>query len=118
MDRKLLYRINSLLKQIGFIESDLDDILSEGLKPNTRLTRATAFSIAQIGEQMTKLETLLKDEYPTIPWQSARGMRNFIVHDYDSVDVEQLTLTVKQDLPELKRAFLQIKEDIKTKKEA
>lgn len=69
------------------------------------------FSIVQIGEQMSKLENILKDKYPEIPWEYAKGMRNFIVHDYDNVDSKLVYNTIKNDLPKLLKSFLKIKKD-------
>ncbi|MCL1915928.1 MAG: DUF86 domain-containing protein [Desulfovibrionaceae bacterium] len=40
-------------------------------------------------------------EYPKIPLRQARGMRNFLVHDYDGVDWEWVWDTAKAELPKL-----------------
>ncbi len=109
MDKKIILRIDSLLKHINLIEEDVLGKTKDDFLENSLLTRATAFSVAQIGEQMVKMEESLKDEYPNLPWQSARGMRNFIIHDYDSVDVDQLYFTIVNDLPTLKISFSQIR---------
>lgn len=42
------------------------------------------------------------DKYNTIPWNSIRGMRNRIVHDYENVDLSVLWGTIKESLPNLK----------------
>lgn len=39
------------------------------------------------------------DKYNTIPWNSIRGMRNRIVHDYENVDLSVLWGTIKESLP-------------------
>ena len=41
-------------------------------------------------------------KYYNIPWNSIKGMRNRIVHDYDNVDLSVLWGTIKESLPELK----------------
>ncbi len=41
------------------------------------------------------------DMHPEIPLRQARGMRNFLVHDYDGVDWEWVWDTVKGELPRL-----------------
>ena len=40
-------------------------------------------------------------------------MRNFIVHDYVNIEIEDVYKTAKNDLPILKTAFEQIRENLK-----
>ena len=112
MDKKLPLRINSLLEHINKVLNSTKDVTIDDFKNSDLLLRTTAFSIMQIGEQMNKLEKLLKDKYPNLPWDSARATRNVIVHDYDSIDIDMLFSTVKIDLPILKEAFEEVKKDL------
>ena len=113
MDDKVLLRIDSLLKHIDLVLNDTNGVDVSKLEEGNILFRATCFSISQIGEQMVQLEKKIGDKYPHVPWIYARNMRNFIVHDYDSVDPEQVASTINIDLPTLKESFLQIKKDYK-----
>lgn len=40
-------------------------------------------------------------EYPNIPWYKISGLRNRIVHDYGTVQLDIIYNTVKEDLPNL-----------------
>ena len=112
MDKNLLIqRINSLIEQIELIKNDTKGKIVEDFSKSSLLTRGTAFSLVQIGEQVIKLEKILKNKYPRINWVQIRGMRNFVVHDYGSVDIEQLYSTIHQDLDDLKSAMLAILND-------
>ena len=113
MEDRILLRIDSILRHIEKVLSQTKGLRIQELEEQDLLLRATCFSIAQIGEQMVKLEDQLGTKYPGLPWRSARGMRNFIVHDYDHIDVAQVHSTVNQDLPALKTAFLIIKSVLK-----
>lgn len=42
------------------------------------------------------------EKYPIIPWNSIRGMRNRIVHDYENIDLSVLWGTINKSMPELK----------------
>ena len=112
MDDKVLMRIDSLLRHINLVLKDTNGIDVSSLNERDILFRATCFSISQIGEQMVQLEKKIGDKYPNVPWVYARSMRNFIVHDYDSVDPEAVASTINNDLLALKESFLQIKKDI------
>lgn len=112
MDEKILLRINSLLGHIDDVLRDTSSLSLADFKKSDLLLRATCFSITQIGEQRTKLETYLGSRYPHLPWKAARNMRNIIVHDYGRADADQIFQTIKNDLPVLKTSFLSIKDDL------
>lgn len=101
-----------LIKHINLIQSDLKDKTIDDFKKSDLLVRATCFSLVQIGEQMIKLEDKYRQNYPDVPWSSARKMRNIIVHVYNKIDAEQVWSTAKQDLDELKNKFEIIKTEI------
>lgn len=112
MDRKVLLRIDSLLKHINRVLDDTDGLTLEELEKSDLLVRATCFSIVQIGEMMNQLEKTLGDKYDQLPWIDARNMRNFLVHDYGNTDVEQLYATIHNDLPLLNASFCVVKNDV------
>lgn len=45
------------------------------------------------------------EAHKTIPLRQARGMRNFLVHDYDGVDWETVWVAVQNELPLLIEAI-------------
>lgn len=117
MDKELLiYRIDSLLEHIDLVLSDVKGLATKEIENNSLLLRATCFSIAQIGEMMNQLEKELSLKYNNLPWAEARRMRNIIVHDYGGTDIEQVCSTIHGDLPNLKEAFLSIKDDLNKNK--
>ena len=113
MDNELLvHRIIKLLEMINEVMDDLSDKTLESFQKSNLYMRAVSFSMMQIGETMNKLESILRADYPDVPWKHARDLRNLIVHDYGKVDAETVFFIVKNDLPELKEAFIVIKEDL------
>ena len=56
--------------------------------------------LANITESASNLEGISKAEYPDIPWQKIRGMRNILVHDYlGDLSYEEVWKTLHNDLP-------------------
>jgi uncharacterized protein with HEPN domain len=45
---------------------------------------------------------------PGQPWRDIRGIGNWLLHQYDRVDVETLWHTIQDDLPNLKSAVLRV----------
>lgn len=61
-----------------------------------------------IGEATKKLSVVIKNQATEIPWKSIAGMRDKLIHDYFSVDLEAVWKTIQEDLPLLKRAVSQL----------
>lgn len=92
-------------KIIGYIE-DVEKY-TEGLEAkdfldDKKTITACAFTVSQIGELAKEIDTETTKKYSDIPWNSIKGMRNRIVHDYENVDLSVLWGTIKESLPELK----------------
>ena len=54
-----------------------------------------------IGEAAAKITPETKSQYPLIPWNALTGMRNRLIHGYDSIDLNILWDTIEVDLPPL-----------------
>ena len=54
-----------------------------------------------VGEAAARVTQKTQSQYPHIPWPQITGMRNRLIHGYDSVDYDILWQTIQSDLPEL-----------------
>jgi uncharacterized protein with HEPN domain len=54
-----------------------------------------------IGEAAGRVSQAGQAQSPNIPWREVIGMRNRLIHGYDSVDLNVLWDTVELDLPPL-----------------
>ena len=61
-----------------------------------------------IGEAATKISPEAQNKYTLIPWREVIGMRNRLVHGYDSIDLNVLWDTIEDDLPPLIEALEKI----------
>jgi uncharacterized protein with HEPN domain len=55
-----------------------------------------------IGEESKKIESALKDQYSTIPWQSIGNLRNRIAHDYRGTEPAVIFDVIRNYLSPLK----------------
>ena len=114
MDKELVcLGIDTIIKHIDSTTSDLKNISFKDFNGTSLLARATAFSIEQICEHLTKLKKQFESNYPDIPWGKAYDMRIIIAHMYLEVDTKIVYNTVKKDLLPLKEQLLKLKEDLK-----
>lgn len=98
-------------KMISYIEDVQTFIVGLNAKEfldDKKTITACAFTVSQIGELVKEIsdDTIKKYEY--IPWNSIKGMRNRIVHDYENVDLSVLWATINQSLPDLKDKLKEI----------
>lgn len=66
---------------------------------------ATIRQLVVVGEAVKRLSTATRDRMPAVPWKDiAGGMRDFLIHDYFSVDLDTVWGTCQVDVPALRRA--------------
>lgn len=61
-----------------------------------------------IGEAVSNIDEEIKQKYPQINWRGAKSMRNFIVHEYFSVDLNFVWETILETLPNFKKDISKI----------
>jgi uncharacterized protein with HEPN domain len=62
---------------------------------NLALTRL----IEIVGEAANRVPDTIQANFPELPWLQMIGVRNRLIHGYDSVDFDILWTIVNQDLP-------------------
>jgi uncharacterized protein with HEPN domain len=55
-----------------------------------------------IDEASRKVSEALQVRHPEVPWRQMVAMRNILVHDYFTVDLEEVWAAVESDLAELR----------------
>jgi uncharacterized protein with HEPN domain len=58
--------------------------------------------LERIGEAAARLGREFHEAHPQVPWREMVAMRNLLVHEYFSVDLEEVWETAVRDLPLLK----------------
>jgi uncharacterized protein with HEPN domain len=55
-----------------------------------------------IGEATKHVSSVMRREYPNVPWKDMAGMRDKLIHGYFGVQLEVIWKTVKERLPALR----------------
>ncbi len=95
---------------LSFVEGmTKDDFLKD-----YRTQAAVAMCLTVIGEAAARIaqsSPSFMSEHPTWPWNEMRGMRNRIVHAYDTLDAPTMWRTATESLPRLRELLDALERD-------
>jgi uncharacterized protein with HEPN domain len=94
-------RIRDILGAIAEIQKFTLGMNYESFCEDDRSIRAVEMDFIIIGESANQIPAEVEENYPEIPWNLMRAIRNRIVHVYFQVDEELLWDTVQNELPPL-----------------
>ena len=95
------YYLDKIRTDIVFIANHMKEVDLLELKENEILLDSMLFRMIQISENSKRLSETFKESKKQLPWNEWVGLRNRIVHDYGSVDLDIVFETLKYDIPEL-----------------
>ena len=73
------------------VDLDLDRVFELAL---TRLMEV-------LGEAARRVPEDFRAQYPYVPWQDTTDLRNVLIHEYDTVDFDELWRIIQEYLPPL-----------------
>lgn len=94
---RLRHMLDYSRKAVAMIEGRAREDLNRDEMLCLALTRA----LEVIGEAATRVSQAGQQQHGQIPWPEIVGLRNRLVHGYDSMDLDVLWDIVQQDLPPL-----------------
>ena len=98
-DKGILLQI---IKRCNRIIEKVSNISETELSLNDDIKEVVCFNLFQIGELANGLSVEFIKEYNKIPWKQIIGMRNRIVHGYDTINLGIVWSTAIESIPELK----------------
>ena len=73
-----------------------------------KTAKAVVWNLITMGEAAGDVPLEVQQANPQVPWRQMRGIRNRIVHGYDTVDLEIVWKAVCDELPPLLTALKRI----------
>ncbi len=112
--RDWLFRISDILGAISAIEAYVKGMSYEDFIADRKTVDAVIRNMIIIGEAASHVPEDIFANYPEVPWNDMRAMRNFVVHEYFGVSDKILWDTVQVDLPPLVAGFRRIEQEYST----
>lgn len=65
-------------------------------------------NIEIIGEIAKRVSDDFKVKYDTVPWRKMAGIRDVLIHDYDSIDMSIVWNVISMELPKIRNVLSKI----------
>ena len=101
MKKDPLVYIDDIRDSIEAVKRYTTGLTKEDFFNSTEKQDAVYRRLEVIGEAANRLPDEFRDQYPRIPWNKIVGMRNVLIHEYDSIDLDRVWETIQKDIPEL-----------------
>ncbi len=72
------------------------------------IQHAVLYNLQVMGEAAKRVPQDYRAAHPEIPWRQMAGLRDVLIHDYEGVHGAQVWMIVEKNLPQLKRALLDV----------
>lgn len=90
-------------ESITLIEKYAWDAGKEEFDANIQVQDAIIRRLEIIGEAVKNIPQEYKDMHAALPWKQIAGMRDILIHEYSTVNIERVWETIKKDFPEFKK---------------
>lgn len=90
-----------ILQSAEIARKHLDEFVFEDFENDIKTQDAVIRRLEIIGEASSKISIETQNTYSDLPWQKMKGMRNFLIHEYDDIDLKIVWDTVFNNLPPL-----------------
>jgi uncharacterized protein with HEPN domain len=82
---------------IDFTREMDDQVFLDDVKTQS----AVLHQLLVLGEAVKRLSPEFRRQHQRIPWSLIAGMRDNLIHEYDTVDLDEVWSTAKRDVPRL-----------------
>ena len=111
MQRRDRIVLNKILAEIDIGEEMMGNAELEHFLQDEKLKRASSMTIINVGELVKLITEETRSKYPDVPWEQIAGMRDITAHKYQTLRMEDVYQTIKQDFPDIRTRILRILEE-------
>ena len=108
LDTKDYGVLKQIIKRCERIKDKTTNISQNIFYSSEDIIEVICFNLFQIGELVGKLSIDFTARYNGVPWKQIKGMRNKIVHGYDTIDKTIVWDTIEISIPILANYCLEV----------
>ncbi|WP_302963844.1 DUF86 domain-containing protein [uncultured Adlercreutzia sp.] len=110
MSDKNIVVLGKVLDEIFMAQSllgsrDLDAFLEDEM-----VKRAVCMTVINVGELVKNLDMEFRSEHPQVPWRDIAGFRDVAAHKYQTLRMDDVYVTVKDEFPAIEEEIASIVE--------
>lgn len=95
--------IQKVISEIDVGIDMLGNTSVEDFIKDEKLKRALSMTVINIGELIKNITQETRSMFPHIPWKAIAGMRDMTAHKYQTLRMEDVYYTIKNDFIDLKK---------------
>lgn len=95
--------IQKIVSELDIAEELLYEMTLEEFMEDERTKRAVCMTVINVGELVKVISEDIRVQYKQIAWREAAGFRDIAAHKYQTLNMADVYMTVKQDFPNFKR---------------
>jgi uncharacterized protein with HEPN domain len=97
--RNVLDYLTDIAAAIDAAQSFVAGMTVAQFRADQRTVYAVTHALEIVGEAAKRIPEPVRGRYPAVPWRLMAGMRDRLIHGYNTVDLDVLWKTVTEDLP-------------------
>ena len=97
--RDVLDYLTDIVAAIDAAQAFVVGINDAQFRADQRTVYAVTHALEIVGEAAKRIPETVRGRYPAVPWRLMAGMRDRLIHGYNTVDLDVLWKTVTEDLP-------------------
>ncbi len=98
-NRRALSSLEDILESIAAIKAFVKGVSLPAFKKNRMMADAVLRNVEIIGEAAKNIPPTVRSSHPGIPWKRIIGLRNIVIHQYATVDLDIIWKIIKGNLP-------------------
>ncbi len=104
--------LQDVLEYCDRIIASADKITLEEFRNDLTMQDAFARRFEIIGEAIKRIPSSIRDAYPDVEWKRATAFRDVLAHDYIDIEIDQLYLTAKNQLPAFRSQIARVLDNL------
>lgn len=104
MNKNMIIYIDDILESMKLIGGYIKNVSYRKFEEDIGIQDKVLRRLEIIGEVAAKLSSEFTKKYSKIPWKQMIGLRNIIIHEYSSINLEEIWRIITVDLLETKKS--------------